>query len=513
MPFFPGSGSGGSSPASSSDPRQGKYPYYISDTNSVPPGAQIAEFIADLNSYDTDGFPLEVDGENLTTWKSLNDAFSITPISGSTVQLKEDADGYRYLDVTGSADGLEIECDLLTGRDKPFTFIMVCEPQSLAANDTFVYGYDTGSANDTVELKLNSSLELQTVLTNEFGTANTTDGVYGGESVFVDQTKTILLMGHTGEKIYFGAGQSLGAFRYGNMEDSDNGGARVIDKISIGCRDTGTPDRFAQLKIYQIIIVSGHLYRATGHINALSYFNGVDLSKPSTKIAPAPSYAWWYSDNSTAHPDVRGSGYDFTTSGSLSNTGSGITISDTAVGSSSGGYITMTTPPPAVLATESSIFTFGQRIRTNSSFNAFDGLAGVSDGTNRHWEISVQSSGRIYFETWDSVGAKNNNPTTVLPVSEWSWVWVYIDRVNGAMSVAFNGLDWNSSTAISGSPSISSAPLNILKRDNSAGATFNGHIHHSWLFIGRILSKEERQLVMGTGYWHGGKPGEAVPIF
>lgn len=513
MPFFGGGSSGGSG-SGSIDPRLGKYPYYISATASIPQGAQIAEFVADLNCYDSSGYPLDVDGDNLSSWKSLNDGFELTPVSGSTIQLKEDSDGYRYLDCTGSADGLEITTNLLSGRDQPFAFLIVCEPQSLAADDTFIYGWDTSSANDTVELKLNSSLELQSVLTNEYGTDKVIDGVYGGEAVFSDQTKTILMLGHTGEKVFFGSGQTLGAFRFANMADSDNGGARVINKLSIGCRGTGTPDRFAQLKIYQVVLMSGNLFRATGHINALSIAHGVALSKPSTKVAPIPSHAWWPADNSSSHPDVRGSGYNFATSGSLGDEDSDITISDTAVTSFSGGYMTMATPPPSLLGTTDNVITLALRVRMASSFASTQGIAGLSDGSsNRHWEITINSSGIVTLGAWDSVGQKTTAPSITMPTSKYVWIWACIDKVDDEISLAFDDDVWNSATALGSTlPSISSAALMVLKATPS-GTAFAGAVHSFWVYVGTKLTQEQRQLVMGnSGYWHGGHPGEAVPI-
>lgn len=511
MGFFNSStGGGGGGTPPSTDPRIGNQPYSISDTNSVPPKARQNEFIADKHSFDTDGFPLEISGTDLTNWGDNTDTGEFTPISGATITLEEDADGYRYLDATGSADGIQAEIEI---RDRsPFTIILVCEPNNLVADSTLIYGWNS-SGSDRIGLKVDSNIELVSELVNEFGTTNSTTGVYGAEAVPLEGEKFIFVYGHTGEKVYFGSMQAGGAFRFANMEDANDSGRRYIDRISIGCRGVGTPDRFSQLKIYQVYITDGNLFNPYAHINTLAELHGLQPARPSTKTGVIPSHAFWFSDNQTDHPDVRGSEFSMVTSGTLSSTGAGITVSDTAVGGGSGNLTGVNTPSDLLVTTTDTVFTIAGRFRSPATFNAFDGLMGVSDGTNRHWEVSQQSSGRIWMEVWDSVGAKNINPTNAAIVNDWWWFWMYIDKYNNEFSCTIDDLAWETPVALVGEPSISAAEFAVLRRDTSGGARYAGYNHTAWIFRQQKLTQKARQTFMSTGgYWHGGKPPERVPL-
>lgn len=514
--FGGGGGSGGG--ALGNELLEGRNQLHVSQMGLHGGDAVFIEWLADKNAYDSNGDQLEIGG-TLASWKSLCGRYTLNPISGSNITLEEDSDKFRYQDATDGASAWKGDTNLaalFSNESSKWTFIKVYEVPSVD-NSVVLINLRNTSGNGRARLRVNSSYYLIADITNNALNIESIGGIYSTHYIHSANTKTVSFWANNGTKHVFATATDEGQIRYYDTNISDNG-ARTHNEIYIGCENNyGTIQGFSKLKLYQVIAVNKYMFRAEPVIRSLAKYYDMRIPRPKPFSYRTDTDAWTFAGTPAKAFSLRNTGFDFTKSGTLTNHGDDITISDKFAKSSSGGFLEMATPPAFLSSNVASDWTLLFRLRTTASFPTWYALTGIDDNSsNRMWKLELAgspSNGRIYFEHWHSSGSLAITHPDALATEKFYFVWFYKSATTQKIGIAINDGAWHESavTAALASPtSVTLQPWRVFKHHASSTVFLGGH-QFCRAFQGLPLSQAERSFILSEDYYNSGHPPDNFP--
>lgn len=486
-------------------PHSQKYIPYLAGNILGDGTAIVADFAVDVGVVDSSGFPVLTDG-SIENWNDISGDF---PIGTSTTKplLKVDSEGYSYIDTTnGSYLTLpQSVIDMLNGTDNPYTIILIAKVPTLAATKTFFNATKT-SDSEQLRIWLNADTLGQIDLTDTNGAGNQYGNHYSAYAVLEDNKKTLLAFGNTGEQGYFVAGQEGRKVDIVDINDGATGGDRQFDAATIGAKTDGTEQ--IGMHIYRVIIADKYAFKLPQVCRRFAFAHGMNIAPEPIQAYPAPSHAFQFQGNVSKHTDMRGNKrVYFTENGTINDESGGDSFFGGSISQSGNGYLEMVNTPKFLQSNELSSKTIAIALIPDA-MTAYENLAGVYDGTNKHFELAVTSSDKLWAQYWTNGTSINASTTFLLSQDDLQVVFFGIDAVNSKFGIGINSEPANEQTSVTNIQAPNTAwadgVFRLFTADGSGGG-FSGHIKWCQLFEGYLMSQNQRNAILSERYQHGGR--------